>query len=93
MGQVVHNVNVEKPSTNSNRKIQISPNGTGPILEKVIVYNNSQLQPILNQQRIRKKQNQLFAELEIKNLDRQRKMDTAFQRPKISNYQQNYLDP
>ena len=44
------------------RENQTGPNGTGPILERVIVQDNSQMQPTINQQKIRSKQNQLFTE-------------------------------
>ena len=99
VGQVAHNENFKKPSTDLikkgqprySRENQNGPNGTGPILERVIVQDNSQMQPTINQKRIRGKQNQLFAELEMRNLDRQT-MEIAFQRPEDSNYHQNGVD-
>ena len=72
---------IKKEQPSHSRKLHSGPNGTGPILEKLIVQNNGQIPQTTNQHYIKSTQNQLFAELEMRNLAKQKTGTTAFQKP------------
>ena len=86
MGQVVHDENLQG-------KISSKSDGRGPILEKNRIEQISQAPFQTSPTKIRKKQSQLFANLEIQNLEEQRNKDFILKEPQESPALQDGADP
>ena len=97
VGQVFRNDNFKTSSINSIKKEQSNhikelhdcPNGTNPILEKIIVQNNCHNPQTTNQHYTKNTQDQLFPQLEITNVAKQKTSTNTFQKSEIRNYHQN----